>query len=105
MEKPEVLHDTAPLLMQIVEDLRKLADSIQKLGTVASEEATPVQPKEEKEKPKISLEQIRGVLAEKSRDGFTAEVREIIKRHGANRLSEVDPVEYEAMITEAENLK
>jgi hypothetical protein len=52
----------------------------------------------------ITLEKIRGILAEKSREGHTAEVRMIIQRHGANRLSEVDPDQYAAIIQEAEVL-
>ena len=59
---------------------------------------------EEEEKPVITLEQVRGVLAGKSRDGFTAEVRAIITRHGANRLSEIKPEDYAAVLKEAEEL-
>ena len=38
----------------------------------------------------IPLEKVRGILAEKSRSGHTAEVRSIL-RHGADRLSDIDP--------------
>lgn len=100
MEKTKLLLEAAQLMLKVVEDLKKLAESIQEVCTFVN--GCLQTPQEE---PKISLEQVRGVLAEKSRDGFTAEVREIIKRHGADRLSEVDPAEYEAMIAEAENLK
>ena len=44
------------------------------------------------------------VLAEKSRAGYTAEVRNLITQHGADRLSDVDPAEYEALLSEAEVL-
>ena len=52
----------------------------------------------------ISLADVRSALAEKSRMGYTAEVRNLILRHGADKLSEVDPAEYPALLAEAEGL-
>lgn len=56
----------------------------------------------EEEKKSVSLEDVRAVLAEKSRRGFTKEVKEIISKHGADRLSGIDPSEYESILSEAE---
>ena len=56
----------------------------------------------EEEKKSVSLEDVRAVLAEKSRKGFTEEVKEIISKHGADRLSGIDPSEYEFLLSEAE---
>lgn len=56
----------------------------------------------EEEKKSVSLEDVRAVLAEKSRRGFTEEVKEIISKHGADRLSSIDPSEYESILSEAE---
>lgn len=56
----------------------------------------------EEEKKTVSLEDVRAVLAEKSRRGFTEEVKEIISKHGADRLSGIDPSEYESLLSEAE---
>ncbi|MBS4831731.1 DNA ligase [Ruminococcus callidus] len=56
----------------------------------------------EEEKKSVSLEDVRAVLAEKSRKGFTEEVKEIISKHGADRLSGIDPSEYESLLSEAE---
>ena len=55
------------------------------------------------EKP-LTLEAVRAVLAEKSRAGHTARVRELLEKHGANKLSEIDPSEYPALLAEAEVL-
>lgn len=52
----------------------------------------------------LSLEEIRAVLADKSRKGFTAEVKAILTKHGADKLSEVDPAEYKALLAEVEVL-
>lgn len=54
-----------------------------------------------KEKP-ITMENVRVVLAEKSRLGFTADVRALLEKHGADRLSAVNPEEYPSLIKEAE---
>lgn len=56
----------------------------------------------EEEKKSVSLEDVRAVLAEKSRRGFTEEVKEIISKHGADKLSGIDPSEYESLLSEAE---
>ena len=55
------------------------------------------------EKP-ITLEAVRAVLAEKSRAGHTTEVRALLEKHGAAKLSEIDPSEYPALLAEAEKL-
>jgi len=56
-------------------------------------------------KPKpVTLEQVRAVLAEKSRSGHTAEVRELLQKHGAAKLSEIDPSEFEALLGEAASI-
>ena len=82
-------------LLKVCDNLRALADSIEAL----CDEGQP-----KKEKPEVTLEQVRGVLAEKSRSGHTAQVREIIRRHGADCLSGLDPKEYPAVLAEAEVL-
>jgi predicted Zn-dependent peptidase len=55
------------------------------------------------EKP-LTLEEVRAVLAEKSRSGYTAEVRALLEKHGAAKLSEVNPAEYPALLAEAQVL-
>ncbi|MEK4103138.1 rRNA biogenesis protein rrp5 [Paenibacillus sp. FSL R10-2791] len=52
----------------------------------------------------ITLETVRAVLAEKSRAGHTDKVRELLEKHGAPKLSEIDPSEYPALLAEAEVL-
>ena len=59
---------------------------------------------EKKTKPALTLEEVRAVLADKSRTGHTAEIRELLKKYGASKLSLVDPKHYEALLREAEVL-
>ena len=55
-------------------------------------------------KPALTLEEVRAVLADKSRAGHTAEIRELLKKYGASKLSLVDPKHYESLLREAEVL-
>ena len=52
----------------------------------------------------VTLEQVRAVLADKSRCGHTAEVRELLERHGAAKLSEIAPAKYAALLADAKVL-
>ena len=54
--------------------------------------------------PALTLEQVRAVLADKSRMGFTAEIRSLLQKYGAAKLSGIDPIHYTALIAEAEVL-
>ena len=52
----------------------------------------------------LTLEQVRAVLAEKSRDGHTTKIRELLIKHGAEKLSEIAPDKYSALLAEVEVL-
>lgn len=65
-----------------------------------SEEAVPA-PEPEKA---LTLEEVRAILAKKSRDGFTAQIRDPLLKYCAKKLSEVDPASYKALIADAEVL-
>lgn len=43
-------------------------------------------------------------MAEKSRDGFTAQIRDLLQKYGATKLSEVDPTRYGGLVVDAEVL-
>jgi hypothetical protein len=91
------------LLKDIVDDMHALADS---LGTLASalESDKPAAP-EKPTKPGLSLSDIRAVLAKKSQEGFTKEIKALIEKYGAEKLSAIEPGHYEALLKEAEGLK
>ncbi len=101
------------LLLDVITDIRHLGDSLEayaealissdRLNLDDFEQIYPP-PGEElpQEEPlkSISLAEIRGALAEKSRAGHSAEVKALIARHGADKLSGIDPKEYPAMMKE-----
>lgn len=102
------------LLLNVVGDLRSLADSLQAVAEAiagnepaeAAQTETLAKFKEAKstEKP-VTLEQVRAALAEKSQQGFTAEVRSLLEKYGAPKLSQIDQVNYTALLADAEALK
>lgn len=51
-----------------------------------------------------SLEKVRAVLADKSRKGHTAEIRALLQKYGADRLSDITPENYKVLLDDAEVL-
>ena len=49
-----------------------------------------------------TLEEVRMVLADKSRAGHTEEVKALISKYGADRLSDINPADFAALMAEAE---
>ena len=95
-------------MAQTIEDLRSAAaaisDAADWLTKVFSSEPqaedAPASPPE----PDLTLEQVRAVLADKSRQGHTAEIRALLQKYGASKLSQIDPAHYKALLAEAEVL-
>ncbi|MGI6612788.1 MAG: rRNA biogenesis protein rrp5 [Saccharofermentanales bacterium] len=91
------------LLKDIVDDMHALADS---LGTLASAlERDKPEVSEQKAKPELNLSDVRAVLAKKSQAGFTKEIKALIEKYGAEKLSAIEPMHYEALLKEVEGLK
>ena len=100
------------LLLDVVTDLQNLAGSLQTIAEVLAsneesprtEEKTPVK-KAKPKKKKISLEEVRTLLAQKSQEGFTADIKKLLEKYGATKLSEIEEKDYEALMKDAEELK
>lgn len=106
MDKMKMMLETAQLMMKAAEDLRFFAEHIQEACKVVvegfSEELKTEKLPTKKETPNISLEKVRGVLAGKSQEGYSAEVRAIVSKYGASRLSDIDPKDYPSLLKDAE---
>lgn len=110
------------LLLDVVEDMRSLADSIQAVADAMMQNEPPaektsldsVSPVEKPEstvkaptippEEPISLEEVRAVLADRSHDGKTEAVRDLLLKYGATKLSGIDPKHYKALMADAEVL-
>ena len=102
------------LLINLAHDLRSLAGSVQAFADVMEDKETdemaqpemPVSAKESEPSVKaVTLEQVRSVLANKSQQGFTSDVRTLLEKYGAPKLSQINPANYAALMADAEKLK
>ena len=97
-------------MAQTIEELRTAAATInaaadwlyQQFSGEDDEAKVTEAPAKKKPKLELKLEDVRAVLAEKSRAGHTAEVRALLKKYGAAKLSEINPANYEALMKDAE---
>ena len=95
------------ILLDIVSGLRSLAASLEGAAAITLIDAETDKPKEDPPAPTtngVTLEQVRACLAEKSLAGFTDEVRGLLEKHGAQRLSQIDPISYVELLADAEAL-
>jgi len=107
LSKTKLLLDVAANLSNLADSLWAVAETL--AGNEPAEESQPEKPVTEKEeKPAakaVTLEQVRAALADKSQQGFTADVRALLGKYGALKLSQIDPVNYAALLADAEGLK
>lgn len=90
-----------------IEELRNAAAAINEAANWLAEQFSGTfkeAPAKEEKRPELKLEDVRAVLAEKSRAGHTAAIRTILQKYGASKLSGVDPKHYEALLKDVEVL-
>ena len=105
------------LLLDVIKDIRSLADSLQAVATALGQSdqeedtapaptpaAPPAPAPNDPPSKAITLEEVRAVLAERSHDGYTDQVRGLLQKYGAEKLSGVDPKHYAALLKDAEVL-
>lgn len=87
--------------MDVKEDAENLVRSVNiLLSAMASDEYES----KEINEPVYELEEIRQILADKSREGFTEDIRNLLERFGAKKLSEIKPERYADLMQEVEKL-
>ncbi len=67
--------------------------------TASTEQEVP-----KEDKPTVTMEQVRAVLAQKSKDGKKAQVKALLLKYDSGKLSGVKPEDYPALLAEAEVL-
>lgn len=80
--------------------LLKIADALQ--GAKDMESAAPESTPPAKEEKKLTFEDVRAVAADKSRQGFTRDVKALLTKYGAGKLSDVDAGQYPVFFEELE---
>jgi hypothetical protein len=94
------------------ETLASLAVELETCGKILLKIAEPLQakenalipelPKQEPASQRFTLGEVRKVAADKSRQGFTEEVRNLIHRYGVEKLSGLDAAKYEDFLKDLE---
>lgn len=90
----------------VAEGLRGLAEAQDHMKTTkkaAAEIQTSGTSKAQQGKT-ATLEDIRALMAQKSQDGKSKEVKELLQKHGAAKLSAVKPEDYPVLMQEAQVL-
>lgn len=86
MIKEEMKDGEMPVMLVPTENTAEETD-MQSAAKAAEPDTVPW----EDDKHIPTLEEIRALLADKSRSGHSAEVKALISKYGADKLSEVDP--------------
>lgn len=87
------------LVLDVAKSMRNLADSIEALATDEKHDDDLEDAKE-----KIKFEDLRAVLAVLTRDGKQQEVKELITKYNAKKLSDVPEDKYKELLDEAREL-
>ena len=90
----------------MTEKITALAKLLEELASTLKEfigEDVPVEQTAEQPAPQPTLEDVRTVLAEISRNGKTTEMKQLLSQFGASKLSDVKPEDYAALLEAARN--
>ena len=94
----------------VAESLRSLAGQKEMVNPCTDRAEDTMQEKQadtakaDTKEKKVTVEQIRAILAEKSQDGKTVQIKELLKKYGAVKLSAVDEKDYSTLFADAEKL-
>ena len=106
------------LLLDVIEDIRSLADSLEAVAEAMSRSDPPNTKAEEPKAPApkavekvpapavkaMGKEELRAFLGEKSLAGHREAVQALIHKYGGQKFSEIDPKHYPALQKDAEGL-
>lgn len=88
----------------LAEGYEKLAAGYRALAKDQKDEKVEMAVPAEPEKKKISIEEVRAVLAAKTQAGKRREVKELLLKYDSGKLSGVKPENYAALMADAEAL-
>ncbi|WP_270440300.1 rRNA biogenesis protein rrp5 [Acidaminococcus provencensis] len=100
MTNEETMRQVAQLLRAAADAINRAADKMAPIAEMKKD--TEVKANRNEQCSKLTLEDVRKVAADKSRQGFTEEVRSLIQKYGADKLSGIDAMQYEAFLKELE---
>ncbi len=95
-------NDLLKVVSEILGEVKAIDANTQKLVSLIGKS----QNKQDETKPEktYTFEDIRGILAKKSTDGYREEVKALITKFGGNRLSDIKQEDYAEFIRQAEGI-
>lgn len=94
----EIIKESNKLFESYIGLLNKIVLSIE--PTAKPADIKKVSKKKEVVKPALKLEDVRKVLVGKSREGYTKQIRDLLIKYGADKLSEIKPKNYQTLLDE-----
>lgn len=89
-------------LQKMAEGLADCGKALLRIADALMEKKEEAPATEEQPEKKLTLEDVRRLAADKARQGYTEEVRQLIQKFGADMLSGVDAAKYPALMEELE---
>ena len=91
-------------MSNLAAELKKCGETLVYIAEVlaAAQNETTQEPKLEEPVKQYSLEGVRAVLAKKAASGFQDEVKELLGKFNARKLSDINPDDYGKLLEEAE---
>ena len=89
-----------------IKELRSCGEAIIGIAnTLAEMFSSPAEDAPPKEKPKVlTLEEVRHRMTVIAQAGYSVEVKALITKYGARKLSDIDPSQFEGLLKEADAL-
>ena len=101
----QIILDIASVLKEANLDVIEAQNVVVETKELPDKQAVKRNADSNAEKIDVTLEMIRGVLAEKSQAGHTGKVKELLEQFGAAKLSAVKPENYDELYKAASAIK
>lgn len=114
MNKTKIIQDIIDNLKGITGSLETLtkvlnepvnSEEVEGKENVVKESKAKTNKEDSQEQKQPTLEEVRAVMAEKNREGHREEVKAIIVKHGANKLTALEPKCYSEVLKEVGEIK
>lgn len=92
------------LLDELIKHGEGILEIAKEMRQMFSENPTALSEPKEKAKEPLSFTDLRARLAQRSREGFTTNIKSILRKYGAEKLSAIKPENYEDVLKEVEAL-
>ena len=95
------LRQSAQRVLSLADDI---ADRLSATADEPKKKAKKTEPAPEEPAKEITLSDVKAVLMEKARSGLNSQVQALIQSYGVEKLSAIDPSNYEELLQKAEAL-